>query len=257
MGHTDGTHLQIEARVISLSTSVDRRASVEEYLKGFSVPWRFFDAVRADGFCSFEPNLIRQRRVLGRHLTPNEVGCFKSHALVIQEFLASSEADWLLVLEDDVWVDQKFNFHQLLDFIHCHKIEYLKLYARQHKPARVIDAFGERQLIRYNTDPYGTQAYLLSKQGARDFLGSFQTIDRPIDNELSRFWHNGLDIYALFPYPVIELSFNSTLLAERNAAASQHSSLIRLYHRITSLAQKTLANAIFSLRYELRRHSHL
>jgi glycosyl transferase, family 25 len=239
---------RVEARIISLATSTDRRALVAENLKSFCMPWQFHEAVRGDGVCRFEPSVARQLRRFGRALTGSEIGCFKSHVLAMQEFERSEFLDWLLVIEDDVWVDPEFDFLALIEFLDRRKLNYLRLYARRWKPASLIAYFGERQFIRFKTDPYGAQAYLLNRRGAKQFLHSFDTIDRPIDDELGRFWKNKLDIYSIFPFPVIERSVASTLLEERNKISKSSPTLGRYLYRIAEFSQKHMANLSFGIR---------
>jgi glycosyl transferase family 25 len=51
----------------------------------------------------------------------------------------------------------------------------------------------------------------VSKSGARRITESISRIDRPIDDELDRYWARGLPTYAVFPYPVIERNLGSTI----------------------------------------------
>ncbi len=239
---------RVEARIVSLATSADRRALVAENLKSFCIPWKFHDAVRGGGVCRFEPSIARQLRCFGRALTDGEVGCFKSHVLAMQEFERSESLDWLLVIEDDVWVDPKFDFLALIEFLDRRELNYVRLYSRRWKPASLIAYFGERQFIRFKTDPYGMQAYLLNRRGAKQFLQSFDTIDRPIDDELGRFWKNKLDIYSIFPFPVIERSVASTLLEERSKISKSFPTIGRYFYRIAEFSQKQMANLSFNIK---------
>jgi glycosyl transferase family 25 len=243
---------RVEARIVSLAASSDRRALVAENLKSFNIPWKFHDAVRVDGVCRFEPSVARQLRRFGRALTDSEVGCFKSHVLAMQEFDRSECLEWLLVIEDDVWVDPKFDFLALIEFLDKRKLNYVRLYSRRWKPASLIAYFGERQFIRFKTDPYGTQAYLLNRRGAKQFLQSFDTIDRPIDDELGRFWKNKLDIYSIFPFPVIERSVVSTLLEERTKISKPPPTIGRYLYRICQFSQKHMANLSFNIKNSRR-----
>jgi glycosyl transferase, family 25 len=241
---------RLEALVVSLTTSADRRALMEENLNSFPVPWKFLDALRVDGRCRFRPNKSRQLRRYGRPLTDSEIGCFKSHVLAMEEFERTASLDWLLVIEDDVWVDIDFNYPMLIEFIERMNLNYLRLYFRQWKPATLVANFGERQLIRFKTDPYGTQAYLVNRAGAKNFLQSFDTIDRPIDDELGRFWNHKLDIYSIYPCPVIERSVPSTLLDERAriSRAKKTLKIDRLLDRSVNFGQKHFSNLLFKLK---------
>jgi glycosyl transferase family 25 len=210
----------LEARVISLASSAARRRTVAESLAGLPYPWRFFDALSGDSFGTIEDSAERQLARFGRRLGPGEVGCFKSHAALLEEFGSQPRgADWLLVIEDDVWIDTNFPFAEIVALAEREGIHYLRLFARRYKAADVVRDLGARQLIRFRTDPYGTQAYLIDREGARRFLSAFQSIDMPIDDALGRFWIHGLDPYAIFPFPAVERGA-SVIQGDRSSALS-------------------------------------
>jgi glycosyl transferase family 25 len=218
-----------EAKVISLKSSVERRQAVEENLASFQYRWTFFDALKADDAFDLQPDLQRQLIRFGRALSPNEIGCYKSHVQVLKEFVSSppapSTSSWLLVLEDDVWLDTSVDFMALINEIENRGMSYLRLFARRWKPAVVVKQLGEKQIIRFRTDPYGTQAYLINYRAAQNFLCYIQSIDMPIDDEYGRFWLNGLVPYALFPFPVVERTTRSTIEEQRQSIKRRYSFL--------------------------------
>jgi glycosyl transferase family 25 len=238
-------------KVINLEKDAARRQAVTENLKDFNGGnWSFFKALGSDSPCSHVPDPAGQLIRYGRELGPGEIGCFKSHVAVMQAFIADPDAEWLLVLEDDVWVDVLFDYQKVIRDAEKLGINYVRLYAKRFKPARVIHGWGEHQLIRYETDPYGTQAYLINKPGAQRFLESVKTITMPIDDELSRFWVNGLDTYAVYPFPVIEKSARSNLSGERarRKADLKFGIIGHTWFRISEKIAKTLANLSFLIR---------
>lgn len=232
----------LQARVISLETSVDRRRLVAENLKDFQIPWRFFDALRGDDHCVYLPDEKNQIVRFGRNLTNSEIGCFKSHVTAMSEFETCPDLKWLLVIEDDVWVDTLFDFKALAEWLESQGINYLRLYARRWKSADVVAYWNDRQFIRFKTDPYGAQAYLINRAGAEAFRRSFKSIDMPIDDELGRFWLHGLEIYALFPFPVIERAATSTLQSDRSLMPVPNAGFRRQLVRAFDYLLKARAN---------------
>lgn len=210
MESADNQH-SLEIAVISLASATARRARVREMLKESTLPWRIVDASSAeDRTLPYDEGraLIRH----GSRLTAGEIGCFVSHYNCVREFaLSSSSSKYLLVLEDDVWMDSSFEFSILPKIMSRLGLDYLMLYSRQIKNARFLGRIGVRSLFRFISPPWGNQAYIVSKQGAEKMINAIQRIDRPIDDEFQMYWINGLPTYALFPYPVIELNFASTL----------------------------------------------
>ncbi|MGO4569092.1 glycosyltransferase family 25 protein [Rhizobium sp. 2YAF20] len=238
----------IAAKVISLSGSFRRRDAVSANLEGAkSLNWEFFDAATSERPVALTIEPKRQLAKCGRILSNAEIGCFKSHFEVLKQFVERSQHRWLLVLEDDVWVDPEFDFHLLTKELENRQIDCLRLFARRIKRADVIGYFGEQQVVRFRSDPYGTQAYVISREGATRFLATIKAIDMPIDVELGRFWNHGLAIYAIFPFPCVERAFTSTILQDRehSKGAVQTSSLQHYIFRIENKFHKEMANLLF------------
>lgn len=235
-----------EIAVISLPGS-SRREQVRENLGARpDACWSFFDGLTARAEV---PGLLSQpdRQVarFGRTLSDAEIGCFKSHVSLLRDFLYHRTHPWLLVMEDDVWLDDRFDIAEVIDFAEARGLHYIRLFAKAYKPARVIGSLsGFRQVIRFTTDPYGAQAYLISREGAHAFLDTIGYIERPVDDELGRFWRHGLLPVAVFPFPAVERAVASTLEKEREAGNQVR---IRyrhdlLAHRIAEKLRKTMAN---------------
>jgi glycosyl transferase family 25 len=208
-----------QARVLSLPSSRDRRAAVEENFRTFAAPWSFFDALTGDAPCALPESAERQLSRFGRRLGGGEVGAFKSHVRLLEEFEQDPGLQWLLVVEDDVWIDTQFPFSEIIGLLEDRGIHYLRLFARRCKPADVVLNLGPRQLIRFRTDPYGAQAYLIDRTGAERLRQSIRGIDRPIDDHMARCWEHGLDIYSIFPFPAVERGMS--LIQKDRAQAQQ------------------------------------
>lgn len=236
----------LQIAVISLPASLERRAMVQSMLEGSGLPWRFFDAGNGDN-PPLPYDAARATLRQGRALTPGEIGCFVSHYRCLSEFAAhGTSADYLLVIEDDVKMDLGFCFTNLPSLLNRLEIDFLMLSTRQVAPARFLGRVGHRSLFRFAHAPYGTQAYLVSQKGARRFTQSIRRIDRPIDDEMQRYWIHGLPIYALFPYPVIELSFPSTVPKGSTEAAkiSSATKLLRIFYRMQQRVRRVTAHLL-------------
>lgn len=212
------TYPTLAVRVISLTNSTARRAAVRENLQGFDLPWAFHDASRPGDDDALPDDPEGQARLFGRRLTPGERACYMSHVHALDTFEADPTLDWLLVMEDDVWIDTAFPYDALAATLDDHGIGYLRLFAREYKRALPRFRFGERQILYLVSDPYGAQGYLISRDAAARFRSRLTAIRRPIDDELGRFWENGLDNHVLFPFPLIERHMPSTLNSARDDA---------------------------------------
>jgi len=247
MERKDDTSL--EAKIISLPASVERRQSISDQMSRLPIKWSFFDALTSDSFSSISPNTKNQLRRFGRVLTEGEVGCYKSHFEVLSLFDKNQNLKWLLILEDDVYVDVDFDFVKLVDYAEAKGVNYVRLYCRRWAPAELIDNFGARQFLRFKTDPYGTQAYLISRTGAAAFRASVKSIDMPIDDEYGQFWRHGLQIYAVFPFPVLERAIPSTLETARDAVTGDGTR--RRWAHTVSRLDRFLRKHLENMRFKL------
>jgi glycosyl transferase family 25 len=197
--------------VVSLPSSIERRQRVTAHMKDCRHAWRFFDALADPALAGLEYDECRALVHRGRKLSPGELGCYASHVSLLRQFAGQRDTEWIVVIEDDVLLDPSLNLLELCESMSLADIEYLRLYARYPKSFRNVVDWKQRHLIRFTTGPYGTQAYLISTRGAQHFLHGISEIARPVDDELDRFWNNGLPIYALYPFPAIELESGTTV----------------------------------------------
>jgi len=211
----------IDVQVISLRNSTERRLAISKSLECFPIPWKFFDACSGTSNVGLDYNQENATNWFGRALSNNEVGCFKSHYTVINNFLVNREFDWLIVFEDDLIVDPLFDYLSLVKYMKTNDIRYMRLHCRRWKSARVVGYFMHRQILCFRTDPFGTQSYILNKDAASAILSGISDIRRPIDDEFGRFWKHGVDIIGLFPFPVLETSTASILEESRAALSSK------------------------------------
>lgn len=210
---------KVKLLVVSLEDATERRAQTSRALEGLDVPWAFLDACRQDCPSPYAYDEAGALLAFGRTLAPAEIGCFKSHMKAIASFDDDPDLDWLFVMEDDVWLDTAFSYRALVDSLNGWGLGYLRLYARKMVEHDPIGRYGERFVVRFRTDPYGAQFYAVSRNAAQRFRHSFDRILRPIDDQMGRVWENGMEAYAIFPFPACERSVPSSMNDARNALA--------------------------------------
>lgn len=196
--------IRIAVSVISLSSASERRSTTSAMLNGQGLPWSFFDAHTSVGCEGLHYDDGTARRCFGRALTLPEKACYSSHYAVWKAFLEQGQSDYLLVLEDDLIIDLDFPLPRFAAFCRVFGIDYVRLFGKHFAPAARLGFFFDRSLVRFTTSPAGTQAYLLSVEGARRLVESCRSLDMAIDLAMDRFWETGLPLYSIFPYPVIE-----------------------------------------------------
>ena len=196
--------------VISLQGAENRRkrfqASVAE-----SEKVEIFDAITSlSPYLSYSENAAIACK--GRPLSRGELGCYSSHFTVWKKFL-SSKSDSAIVLEDDVIADWTA-LSLIVDFARSHpEIGYLRLYAKRPCAMHILaeGIAGGRAVVDYRGFAYGTQAYYLTRAAAVRLVDHCRKVRRCVDDEMDRSWAHGIPNLAIFPFPVFEASFGSTI----------------------------------------------
>lgn len=235
----------IEAVIVSMANAAQRRDRMRRIFADAPFPWRFEDASTGDG--AIVPyDGAAARFIKGRDLYGSELGCFESHVGAIRRFVEESDHDFLLMSEDDVLFDFAFPFGELAEAMRAADVGYVRLYSRRIAPARHLQFWRNRWLVRFMWEPFGTQCYMVSKAGARQLLPFVETIRRPIDDQLDRFWENGLPPYAIFPYPAMELQSSSSIVrlpAPQSAGERIRHKVQRLWDRIVAFGSSVRLTA--------------
>ena len=228
-------------RVVSLPDAHPRRERFRATAPGH-VDWSFFDAATT---LSTEDDIAYSKHgariAQGRELTKGEIGCFVSHHRLWKMLLAS-DADRMLVLEDDVFVDWPALL-PILDAAFPPGMDYVRLYAKRLAPARELGWFLGKRLIQFLHYVHGTQAYLLTREGAARLTRAARSIQRPVDDFMDRAWHHGVPSFALYPFPVIELALSSSiggLERYQSPPLSAVDRMRRVHYRLTDKVQRVL-----------------
>lgn len=191
--------------VINLERSPERRLFMSERLCRFGLKHEFISAV--DGKSLTERDMVpynreKRWRMFGCDLTPNEIGCYLSH-FRLYEKIVEENIDRAVILEDDV--DVAPDFPSVLRALSDapDDWEFIRLAGlRQRKGKTVADLIDGYRIVRLLNTGAGTQAYLVTRGGARKLLEYAREIFRQLDITIDRYWENGLRIMAVQPYPV-------------------------------------------------------
>lgn len=222
--------------VINLDRSESRWEAMRVQLDRLELPYERFSAV--DG-CEMSDELLCRhysaklnRRKYYVDLSNSEIACYISHLMVCEKIL-SENLDYAIILEDDIVLKDSFALvPRALDSIA--NWNYIKLIApfkkkkivsskpvvfeipatcdienwtsdnppnthkitKSSKSITVPIAF---ELVRWEKPPAGTQAYAITKDGAKEFLAKRSLFFRPIDVDLQYTWETKLDIQGLLP----------------------------------------------------------
>jgi glycosyl transferase, family 25 len=202
---------EIDVYVISLRTSTDRRAKVEEILGKTSLNWQFFDAINKHDLTYGIPQYIpkKVKRLLGFELTPNELGCFLSHRACWGKAACSNKTT--LIFEDDFLLNPSFNAALNFALSRGEDWDICRLQGLFSSKDQVLEGEEEIRLVKTLNDPVGATAYIVSPHGAKILVHNSIEIYEPADHYLEHVSKHGLRVLAIKPYPVETTKATSTI----------------------------------------------
>lgn len=230
--------------VINLERAEDRRRRMEEQFASLGLEAAFHPAVdareltpehyaqvdretrrrlglwpQADGSIA---NWMSQRQVMRKIVEngPETVAIFEDDAGLSAELPAVLDAFERRPFAFDV---VKLNRRSPRTFIPCERLE------TGHQVGRV----------RYHD--YGSEGYVITREAARHFLENTPLMMREIDQALSRFWENGLNVFYLDP-PVVshDEQDDSQIERDRRRARKEH----RRAEGVVSVTWRRVVSAI-------------
>lgn len=208
--------------VVSLSDAADRRAAFSRRAENAAVSWRFFDAHRAlDSYLTYDPSDATRHH--GRVLQAGELGCYSSHVSLWRQ-LVEDGADQYFIFEDDVIIDWK-----MIQILSEHDFSangqnYVRLYYKNPCQSMVLaQKYPTRatSLLQLFGRAYGTQGYIITREGASRLMAACRKVRRPIDDQMDRFWEHGVPNLALFPFPLLDEAVDSEIGAQRFAEVNK------------------------------------
>lgn len=222
--------------LINLDRSESRREAMCVQLERLGLPYERFSAV--DGREISDEVLRRHysaelnRRKYFVDLSRSEIACYISHLRVCERIL-SENLDYAIVLEDDIILKDSFVLvpNALNSIANWNYIKLIAPFKRKRiisskpvvfeipatcnienwtsgnppnvhkitKSSKSITVPIAFELVRWKKPPAGTQAYAITKDGAKEFLAKRSRFFRPIDVDLRFTWETKLDVQGLVP----------------------------------------------------------
>lgn len=178
---------------INLDRDTKRRAYIEWALDQPDVkPLRI---------AAIELPLMLRDTMFDERLSSGEIGCYASHSKAWDTLLLSWEP-YALVIEDDADVPNRLAeivAHTLAELPQGWDVVHL--YGEPTRAVRPLRSIlGGMEIVRYSRVPAGAVAYLISRSGAAK-LSRQEKRRWPVDTDLRRPWHFGLDSYGIVPAP--------------------------------------------------------
>jgi glycosyl transferase family 25 len=189
--------------VISLATSVDRRASVSRKLGDRNIAFQFIDA--CDGRLGLHPYLknydeksfVVNRR---RKAAPGELGCYVSHLLAWEKCVELNEP--IVVVEDDFEMTAEFEaglryLEKLAD-----KLAFVRLEPLEKQFFITSRKDADFTLVKQLNVGMCSTGYMVTPAGAKKLLEHGMTIKAPLDLYLKYTLMHGQLMHALVPHLV-------------------------------------------------------
>jgi len=231
--------------VISLKSSTDRRARIQNELEALGFAFRFVDGIdlrNTDIRNHSDYDGERRRLYFGRDLEPGELGCLLSHREVYRT-MVNENILHALVLEDDARLET--DLPDVLQSIINSKIEWdmirfldkEKVYRKKCRRIGMLDA--KHELARLPTNSGGAYGYLLNHRAASRLLDMMRRNWLQNDVLHSRTWQTGLTVYIVRPSPVTHPDDDDTTIGTSRYDKTVHlSGVRRLIHPIMRFAMK-------------------
>lgn len=180
--------MKVETYLINLDGSDERLTRATEQLQAVNWAFERFSAYDGRGkelssFANYDDAQTQQK--LGRRLLNSELGCYLSHYGCAEKFL-KSDADYLVVLEDDMKItaDFKNSVDVLLNYLDNHK-EFdwylINLASKKKKLAKDIAKLGDATLWHAYYFPIRGLGLIWSRKGAEEFVALGKTMTMPVD----------------------------------------------------------------------------
>lgn len=233
--------------VVSLRRKPERAAEVSARLDVLGLEHELFPAV--DGTRG-EHEAWRQYdeaaclREFGKGLLPPEIGCFASHYSIWRR--CAQDRVPVLILEDDVTIMDGFPEAVKHAEAHLEDCRLIRLAGLFERPFRAMKDLNGHQLVRFLRGPQGTQAYMISPQGAEALLRAADRWVEPVDHFLDRFWLHRVLPYAILPFEIAhdEAAEMSSTIGHR---LTKRRGWMKVRREFTNLRDR-ISRGIFNLR---------
>ena len=216
----------MKAYVINLERAEERRRRMEEQFASLALEATFHPAADIRDFTQETYSMVDRetRRRLG--LWPQadaEIGCWLSHYQIMKEIVEKGP-ETVAVFEDDAGLSA--DLPEVLDALEQRPFAFdvVKLNRRSRRtfiPCERLKTGHRVGRVRYHD--YGSEGYVITREAARHFLENTPRMMREIDQALSRFWENGLNVFYVDP-PVVshDEEDDSQIERDRKLARTEH-----------------------------------
>ena len=239
----------MKIRVISLTSSAERRDSIRKQLGKLDTPFEFSDAISPHDALRHIHHYDEREFLLncGRAATATEIACYASH-LALWERCAAGD-DPFLILEDDAELDSAFLAGLLVVASQIQKRGLIRVSLPEADNSPRIDDHGRFKLHYCRRVPLLALGYAVSPGGAARLARAGRIVEEPVDKYMQRFWRHRQPVYAMHP-PIVRLSHLSRAsdIGERRRPRYTIASWIR---RAARKVENSIARTRFNLTHNI------
>lgn len=200
----------IPVYILNLDRSPERLSCMQRQCRGLGIA---YERVRGVDGVKVPAHLAEQFEKSA--LSPGEIGAYASHMLAWERLICDSDHPYAVILEDDAELaaDLMMSIEQTIAWLPA-DWGVVQLYGAPNREAKLLHRLRtNRWVVRHSRIPSGAVAYLISRRGAQAMLRPARR-HWPVDTDLRRPWHFGVDTYGIVPAPVTHSDlFSSTVLA--------------------------------------------
>lgn len=135
----------------------------------------------------------------GRKLLPGEYGCYRSHLLALEQFVASGDK-MAIIMEDDVELNEKLIPRAIAAMESVQGARLVKLVNHRLVGFKSVRETSENDVVgRCMHGPQGSAAcYIVNRKAAKKLLTTLKPMLLPYDVALERGWSTGVETFTTF-----------------------------------------------------------
>lgn len=234
-------------KVISLSTSIRRRDSIQTQLRKMGAPFEFSDAITPKDALKHIHHYDEHEFLLncGRAATGGEIACYASHLALWQQ--CAKGDDPYLILEDDAELDQTFLAGLLVVACQIQKRGLIRVSLPNANDSLTIDDLGRFKIQYCRRVPLLALGYAVSPEAASRLAQAATTVEEPVDKYMQRFWRHQQPVYAMIP-PIVRLA-NVAEESDIGERHRPHYGMSTWIKRAARKVENTVARTRFNLAY--------
>ncbi len=198
------THIQ--TFVINLDRAPLRMQSIAHQLDALKIPFQRIRAIDGRNLTAEHITLFNKAEFHRKHgMEPlnGEIGCYLSHLLAIQTFVASN-ADFALILEDDILITDRLPAALTGLIAHANRWDMVKLSAiHSGTPQTYLEIAPNQFLSVMLSRCTGASAYLINRKAAQSYLKQLLPMALPYDHVFDQGWRLKIKVRLLSPTPCI------------------------------------------------------